>query len=671
MKISPSKTFAVPLYYTAIFIVALLVIIGVVISKPTYGATVGWQAGRIIDDSVFTNYTSMTASQIQSFLNSKVPTCDTNGTQNSEMNNSGVPDYNGNGSIQRWEWGKAKYNQTVFTCLKDYKQNNISAAQIIYNAAHTYLINPRVLIVLLQKEQGLVTDTWPLSIQYRSATGYGCPDNAACDSQYYGLTNQINWAAKMFRAIMSASPTWYTPYVLGNNYIQYNPTSSCGGSNVFIENRATQALYNYTPYQPNSNALNAQMGQTVPCGSYGNLNFYRYYTSWFGATRGSINQDWSLVSQEAYTDSSYTQRVSNSLNLEPGGTAYLRVKVKNTGNQVWDSLNMRLGTSHPNNRTSDFSDASWISSSRPAAINTKTVNPGEVATFEFSVTAPNALGLYKEYFRPLIEGYSWLRDIGLYYPITVASGTPYNSIDITEKSLFRDSAGTDKITGSSFTLYSGKRLYGRMKFKNVGNQTLTKSTFKLATTNPQNRSSIFQDITWLSSNRLASLAENSVAPGQMGTIYFTLLGPTATGTYDEAFGAVVEGVQWLDQDKLSLHINIQPQPPISLLPGQQLTTNQRLESDNSMYRLVLQNDGNLVLYSRTKALWQTRTTGKNAVQLTLQNDGNLVLYSNAGLAVWHTHTRSQTSTRLVLQNDGNLVLYSGTKALWCTHTTGM
>ena len=341
-------------------------------------ATQGWKAGRIIDDSVFTNYSSMTVSQIQALLNSKVPACDTNGVQNSEMNNSGVPDYNGNGSIQRWEWGKAKYNQTKFTCLKDYKQNNASTAQIIYNAAHTYLINPRVLIVLLQKEQGLITDTWPLNIQYRSATGYGCPDNAACDSQYYGLTNQINWAAKMFRAIMSASPTWYTPYVLGNNYIQYNPVSSCGGSNVFIENRATQALYNYTPYQPNSNTLNAQMGQTVHCGSYGNLNFYRYYTSWFGATRGSISQDWSLVSQEAYSDPSRTQRISNSLSLEPLEKVYLRVKIKNTGNQVWDSLNMRLGTSHPSNRTSIFADASWISGSRPSAINTKTVNPGKI-----------------------------------------------------------------------------------------------------------------------------------------------------------------------------------------------------------------------------------------------------------------------------------------------------
>lgn len=215
----------------------------------------------------------MSSSQIQSFLNSKVTTCDTNGSQTSEY-----------GGGTRAQWAQARYGQNKFTCLKDYQENGKSAAQIIYDVSQQYKINPQVMIVLLQKEQGLVTDTWPLNIQYRSATGYGCPDTAPCDSQYYGLTNQLGWAAKMFRAIMNASPTWYTPYILGNNYIQYNPTASCGGTVIAIQNRSTQALYNYTPYQPNPAALAAPMGSTVTCGAYGNLNFYRYYVSWFGST---------------------------------------------------------------------------------------------------------------------------------------------------------------------------------------------------------------------------------------------------------------------------------------------------------------------------------------------------------------------------------------------------
>jgi len=53
-----------------------------------------------------------------------VPTCDTYGQQLSEF---GGPDLNSDGKVQRWEWGKYYYNQTTFTCLRNYKENNISA----------------------------------------------------------------------------------------------------------------------------------------------------------------------------------------------------------------------------------------------------------------------------------------------------------------------------------------------------------------------------------------------------------------------------------------------------------------------------------------------------------------------------------------------------------------
>lgn len=233
----------------------------------------GWNAGNIISDSIFTNNHSMSYDDIKAFLNSKVPNCDTWGTQPSEF-----------GGGTRAQYGAAHGNPAPFICLKDYVENGRGAPQIIYDTAQQFQINPQVLIVLLQKEQGLVTDTWPFSSTYRKATGYACGDSApTCDSQYYGFTNQVYQAARMYRAIMNNSPTWYTPYVLGNNYIQYNPTSSCGGSVVNIENRATQALYNYTPYQPNQGALDAGYGQ-APCGAYGNRNFYLYFQNWFGST---------------------------------------------------------------------------------------------------------------------------------------------------------------------------------------------------------------------------------------------------------------------------------------------------------------------------------------------------------------------------------------------------
>jgi hypothetical protein len=258
----------------AIVVVSLgIFALGNILSTKNSDAISGWDAGNIMSDYMMANKSSMTITEIQAFLNNKVPNCDTWGEQPSEF-----------GGGTRRQWAEARGYSAPFTCLRDYSQNGKSAARIIYETAQSFSINPQVLLVLLQKEQSLVTDTWPLSIQYRSATGYGCPDTAACDSDYYGFTNQVRWAARMFRAILNDSPTWYTPYELGTNFIRYSPDSSCGGSNVNIQNRATQALYNYTPYQPNQAALNAGWG-TVHCGAYGNRNFYLYFTSWFGSTR--------------------------------------------------------------------------------------------------------------------------------------------------------------------------------------------------------------------------------------------------------------------------------------------------------------------------------------------------------------------------------------------------
>ena len=140
-----------------------------------------------------------------------------------------------------------------FVCLADEKFNGETAAHIIYETAKDYKINPQVLMVLIEKEQGLISDTWPnVNFQYRSATGYGCPDTAACDAKFYGLKNQIRKAAELFNSVLSGG---WTNYPLGWNNIRYSPDPSCGSSKVFIENLATSALYRYTPYQPNTGAI--------------------------------------------------------------------------------------------------------------------------------------------------------------------------------------------------------------------------------------------------------------------------------------------------------------------------------------------------------------------------------------------------------------------------------
>jgi hypothetical protein len=249
-----------------------------------------WRAGQIIDDGIFFNSSDMTVEQIQAFLNSKVPTCDTQGTGTSEY-----------GGGTRAQYGATRGHPAPFVCLKDYYENPashennlagrqipngaMSAAQIIKNAADTNGISVRALLVMIQKESPgpLITDTWPFDNQYTNALGFGCPDTAACDPQYAGFANQVQNAARQF-TLYQRYPDSYRHKAQQNNTVLYSPTSSCGSGTVFIKSIATAGLYNYTPYQPNQAALNNLYGSGDACSAYGNRNFWRMFNDWFGTT---------------------------------------------------------------------------------------------------------------------------------------------------------------------------------------------------------------------------------------------------------------------------------------------------------------------------------------------------------------------------------------------------
>lgn len=236
-------------------------------TAPRPGADLSlFRAGNIITDAVFFDAAAMSEDQIATFLRTRVPSC-----------------------------------QSGYVCLKDFSQTTTSrpgdaycgpyegaanepSARIIAKVAQACGINPQVLLVTLQKEQGLVTHTWPSEWRYTIAMGQGCPDTAACDTRYYGFQNQVYGAARQFQVYGKSSYfTWYAP---GKTWdVLYNPNRSCGSSRVYIENQATANLYYYTPYQPNAAALRAGYGTGDGCSSYGNRNFYNYFTDWFGSTQ--------------------------------------------------------------------------------------------------------------------------------------------------------------------------------------------------------------------------------------------------------------------------------------------------------------------------------------------------------------------------------------------------
>lgn len=114
----------------------------------------------------------------------------------------------------------------------------------------------------------------------------------------------------------------------------------------------------------------------------------------------------------------YAGQSQSNLTLTPGESADLSLSLKNTSTTYWDKGTFHLGTSHPQDRDSVFSDTSWLSADR-IGMDQDIVEPGDFAHFGFTITAPEESGIYYEYFRPVIDGNAWLPDVGIYWKITV------------------------------------------------------------------------------------------------------------------------------------------------------------------------------------------------------------------------------------------------------------
>jgi hypothetical protein len=303
----------------AVLIAGAITAVAVVTPSPGDSATAAtsatdFQAGNIISDATFANTATMTAAQIQTFLNQKVATC-----------------------------------TTGYTCLRNYSQATASraadsyckaytgsrsetAASIISKVATACGINPQVLLVTLQKEEGLVLSSRPSSGYYTIAMGYGCPDTAACNSLYYGFFNQVYSAAHQFQ-VYAKNPTYFRYRAGYTNTIQYNPSASCGTASVFIQNQATASLYNYTPYTPNQASLSAGYGSAA-CGAYGNRNFFLYFSDWFGnpanylkagSFEGRSTAGW------AWTGGTMNRAVATSPTQAEDGSSFLAVNAPGLG----------------------------------------------------------------------------------------------------------------------------------------------------------------------------------------------------------------------------------------------------------------------------------------------------------------------------------------------------
>ncbi|HBV58163.1 MAG TPA: hypothetical protein DEB73_02810 [Candidatus Magasanikbacteria bacterium] len=137
---------------------------------------------------------------------------------------------------------------------------NKTATEIIFQASQNYQINPRVLLVLLQKEQSLVENSTPTQYNFDWATGYArcdaCDQNDPAIVKFKGLAKQIDSAAASFRYFLDNPPEVW----LKKPGLLY----SIDSIPVIPANRATALLYTYTPH------------------FRGNYNFWKIWQRWFG-----------------------------------------------------------------------------------------------------------------------------------------------------------------------------------------------------------------------------------------------------------------------------------------------------------------------------------------------------------------------------------------------------
>ena len=324
MQKTPSRLRVLALALSAALLSSLFVALTPVVPAAEAADLTTFDPGLIITDEAFYDSTTMSASDVQRWLTARDPSC---------------ADYTSKAG-------------TKYVCLKNYTMKSTSraadancaaytgktgesAASIIYRVAKVCGINPQVLLVTLQKEQGFITGGARASSIYRKAMGYGCPDTAQCDSKYYGFFNQVYSAAWQFEQYR-LNPV--RAYQAGKtNTINYSTKAGCPKASVYIRNQATAGLYNYTPYVPNNAALSAGYGLGDKCSSYGNRNFYNYFSDWFG-NPGNLLKNSSFSDGEKYWASGSTgspsRTVLTNADNAQSGSRYLVVSTAAAGRRI-------------------------------------------------------------------------------------------------------------------------------------------------------------------------------------------------------------------------------------------------------------------------------------------------------------------------------------------------
>lgn len=148
------------------------------------------------------------------------------------------------------------------------------AAHLIADTSARYAINPKYLLALIEKESSAVTTKRTTRKQLDWATGYSLCDQCSRTSplarKFQGFARQIDAGASWMNWFLSDPNAANLPSQPGK-------TLTLNGTTIIPTNRATAALYNYTPHV------------------HGNQLLWSIWRQWFGGLTDLQLPDGSLV----------------------------------------------------------------------------------------------------------------------------------------------------------------------------------------------------------------------------------------------------------------------------------------------------------------------------------------------------------------------------------------
>ncbi len=205
----------------------------------------------IITDGELLDYTSMSLDEIEAFLDGSGGYISTHKFTDAFGQTKTAAEIIYNAATNNFECEN----------IEDYRSWSIAQKE---KYCEPVRINPKLLLVLLQKEQSLIDEESPSQKQLDWATGYGICDNCSMDDpslqRFKGFGKQVNSAALQFYDYVN-SPENYG-FKAGNTYL----ISNTGKPSMYVTpaNSATAGLYNYTPHVYN-----------------GNFNFFKLWMRYF------------------------------------------------------------------------------------------------------------------------------------------------------------------------------------------------------------------------------------------------------------------------------------------------------------------------------------------------------------------------------------------------------